>query len=71
MLYAAFPLNPTPSFKHPSHLKSVEHINELFNYSKLDIKYFGFLKYFSLGDNSVNLIDEREESEILIYARKI
>jgi len=34
-------------------------------------KYFGFLKYFSLGDNSVNLIDEREESEILIYARKI
>lgn len=71
VLFIVFPLNPRPSFKHPSLLKSLEHINDTFDFSRLEIKYFGLLREFSLRGDSINLVDEREESEILIYAKKI
>ena len=71
VLFIVFPLNPRPSFKHPSRLKSLAHIDDTFNFSRLQLNYFGFIRECSLGGNPVDLADEREESEILIYAKKI
>lgn len=71
VLFIVFPLNPSPSFKHPSRLKSLAHIDDTFDFSRLELNYFGLIRDCSLGGNRVDLADEREESEILIYAKKI
>ena len=69
-LFVVFPLNPKPSFKHPSELISIEHVNELLDFSALQLIHFGPLKDFPVAGVEGALVDEREGSEILIYARK-
>ena len=68
-IFIVFPLNPNANFKHPCKLKSIEHIKKIFDLSKLDIKYFGFLNQSNNKELEL-LSDKREKNEVLIYGLK-
>jgi hypothetical protein len=65
-----FPLNLKPNFKHPSYLPSLSWIKEAFDYSELsDVSVLRLDGFKFLGE-SIDLLDSREDNEIIIYGRK-
>jgi len=65
-----FPLNPKPNFKHPSYLPSVEWVKENFDFSELSSVKVDRLDEFTHNGEVIDLLDEREENEIIIFGQK-
>ena len=69
-LIVVFPLNKIPKFKHPSYLPSVEYVINNFNFNDLDVLYIGRLDNFVYKGAHINLLDDRENDEVIIFCKR-